>query len=47
MPTTRLLRRLLQRQVEAIARGEDPIGVNFDPSAAPVVFEVSNRLIEA
>ena len=42
-----LLRRLLKRQVEAIVSGEDPIGVNFDPSAAPVVFEASNRLIDA
>lgn len=42
-----LLRRLLERQVEVVARGEDPIGVSFDPATPPVVFEASNRLVNA
>lgn len=41
-----MLRRLLEQQVAAVARGQDPLGVGFDPSAAPVVFEASNRLVE-
>jgi nitrite reductase/ring-hydroxylating ferredoxin subunit len=37
-----MLRRLLRRQVRAVAEGRDPAGVNFDPDAAPVVFEAGN-----
>jgi nitrite reductase/ring-hydroxylating ferredoxin subunit len=37
-----MLRRLLKRQVDAVAQGKDPIGVNLD-SAAPIVrFEAGN-----
>ncbi len=37
-----MLRRLLKRQVEAVAEGKDPIGVGFDPDAPPVRFEAGN-----
>ena len=37
-----MLRRLLKRQVEAVADGKDPIGVGFDPDAPPVRFEAGN-----
>ena len=39
-----MLRRLLRRQVRAVAEGRDPAGVSFDPDAAPVVFEAGNYL---
>jgi phenylpropionate dioxygenase-like ring-hydroxylating dioxygenase large terminal subunit len=39
-----MLRRFLQRQVEAVARGEDPAGVSFDPDAPPVFFDSGNFL---
>jgi nitrite reductase/ring-hydroxylating ferredoxin subunit len=39
-----LLRRLLQKQVDEVAAGRDPIGVSFDPAAAPIVFEAGNRV---
>jgi phenylpropionate dioxygenase-like ring-hydroxylating dioxygenase large terminal subunit len=39
-----MIRRLLQEQVEAVARGEDPIGVSRDPQAPPVVFEAGNYI---
>jgi hypothetical protein len=42
-----LLRRLLHRQVNTVARGEDPIGVSFDPAAPPVVFEAGNLVVDA
>jgi hypothetical protein len=42
-----LLRRMLNSQVNAVARGEDPIGVSFDPAAPPVVFEAQNILVDA
>jgi phenylpropionate dioxygenase-like ring-hydroxylating dioxygenase large terminal subunit len=37
-----MARRMLKRQVEAVARGEDPVGTSFDPEAPPVVFEAGN-----
>ncbi len=37
-----MARRLLKRAVEAVARGEDPPGVSFDPEAPPVAFEAGN-----
>ncbi len=40
-----MLRRLLQRQLDAIAAGRDPAGVSFDPAAAPVVFEAGNYIM--
>ncbi len=42
-----MLRRLLRRQVEAVADGKDPVGVTFDEVAEPIVLEASNRLIDA
>ncbi|MFY9511582.1 MAG: aromatic ring-hydroxylating dioxygenase subunit alpha [Rubrivivax sp.] len=40
-----MLRRLLQRQLAALQRGEDPVGVSFDPEAPPVSFEAGNFLV--
>lgn len=40
-----MLRRLLQRQLEALREGRDPAGVIRDPAAAPVRFEAGNYLI--
>ncbi|MGA3398490.1 MAG: aromatic ring-hydroxylating dioxygenase subunit alpha [Acetobacteraceae bacterium] len=37
-----MLRRLLRRQVRAVAEGRDPAGTSFDPDAPPVVFEAGN-----
>ena len=42
-----MLRHLLQRQVNAVARGEDPSGVSFDETAPPVVFEAGNFVVDA
>ena len=39
------LRRLLQRQLDAIAAGRDPAGASFDPATAPVVFEAGNYIM--
>jgi hypothetical protein len=41
-----MLRRLLQRQLDALAAGRDPAGVSFDPAAPPVVFEAGNYILE-
>ena len=38
------LRRLLEAQVEAVARGEDPIGVHFDPASSYVRLEAGQRI---
>ncbi len=40
-----LLRRLLKRQVEAVAEGKDPIGLGFDRDAPPVRFEAGNWVV--
>lgn len=40
-----MLRRFLQRQLDAVAAGEDPAGVSRDPYAAPVKFDAGNYLI--
>lgn len=40
-----MLRRLLQRQLEALREGRDPAGVIRDPAAPPVRFEAGNYLI--
>jgi len=40
-----MLRRVLQRQLDAVRNGEDPVGVTFDPAAAPVQFDAGNYLI--
>ena len=41
-----MLRRLLRRQVRAVAEGHDPAGVSFDADAAPIVFEAGNYIRE-
>src|SRR5262249_554965 len=51
LPTTSdqgvvMLRRLLQRQLDAVAAGGDPLGVSFDPATPPVVFEAGNYILD-
>jgi phenylpropionate dioxygenase-like ring-hydroxylating dioxygenase large terminal subunit len=41
-----MLRRLLQRQLDAVAGGGDPLGVSFDPATPPVVFEAGNYILD-
>lgn len=41
-----MLRRLLQKQLEAVKDGRDPAGVSFDPDAPPVFFSAGNFLEE-
>lgn len=41
-----MLRRLLQKQLDAVKNGQDPAGVNFDPEAPPVFFSAGNFLEE-
>ena len=40
-----MLRRVLQRQLDAVARGEDPAGVSRDVDAPVVRFEAGNYLV--
>ena len=42
-----MLRRLLQRQVDRVRVGDDPLGASFDPAAEPVRFEAGNYLIDS
>ena len=39
-----MIRRMLHDQLDRISRGEDPIGVSFDPDAPPVEFEAGNYI---
>jgi len=39
-----MIRRMLQDQIHNVEAGRDPIGVTFDPNAAPVVFEAGNYI---
>ena len=41
-----VLRRLLQRQLDALAEGRDPLGVGFDHNAPPITFEAGNYMME-
>ena len=41
-----MLRRLLERQVDAVAKGEDPLGVCFDDESACVRLEAGQHLLE-
>jgi hypothetical protein len=41
-----MLRRLLQRQLDAIAKGGDPLGVSFDASAPPIKFDAGNYVVD-
>jgi hypothetical protein len=35
---------MVREQLDAIAAGNDPVGVSFDPDAPPVVFEAGNYI---
>jgi hypothetical protein len=37
-----MLRRLLQKQLDAVNEGRDPAGVSFDPETPPVRFSSGN-----
>jgi nitrite reductase/ring-hydroxylating ferredoxin subunit len=39
-----MLRRLLQKQLDAIREGKDPAGVSFDPDVLPVSYSAGNFL---
>jgi len=39
-----MVRRMVREQLDAIAAGNDPVGVSFDPNAPPVVFEAGNYI---
>lgn len=39
-----MLRRFFQRQIEAVERGEDPVGLVRDPAALPMEFVAGNYL---
>ena len=41
-----MLRRFLHKQLDAVAQGQDPAGVSFDPEAPPVFFSAGNFLEE-
>jgi phenylpropionate dioxygenase-like ring-hydroxylating dioxygenase large terminal subunit len=41
-----MLRRLLARELKAVAEGRDPVGVSFDPSAPPVSFEAGQYVLQ-
>ena len=41
-----MLRRFLHKQLDAVAQGQDPAGVSFDPKAPPVFFSAGNFLEE-
>jgi hypothetical protein len=41
-----MLRRLLQRQLDAVAAGTDPAGVSFDAATPPVAFEAGNYIMQ-
>ena len=41
-----MLRRMLNRELQAIAEGRDPIGVSFDENAVPIVFEAGQHIVE-
>jgi nitrite reductase/ring-hydroxylating ferredoxin subunit len=42
-----MLRRLLQKQLDALKEGRDPAGVFFDPATPPVKFSAGNWMEEA
>src|SRR5690606_18945581 len=42
-----MLRRALQRQLDAVREGRDPAGVSFDANAEPIRFEAGNYIIPA
>jgi hypothetical protein len=40
-----MLRRFLKNQIDAMARGEDPVGLSFHPETPPVYFDAGNFLL--
>ncbi len=42
-----LLRRMLKREIEKVAKGEDPVGVDFAADAAWVEFDAGRRVVVA
>jgi hypothetical protein len=41
-----MVRRILRRQLQALAEGRDPIGVRFDDHAPPTPLDAGNFLVE-
>ena len=41
-----MLRRFIQRQLDAVAEGKDPAGVSFNENAPPVVFAAGNYIVD-
>ena len=41
-----MLRRFIQRQLDALAEGKDPAGVSFNENAPPVVFTAGNYIVD-
>ncbi|HVV42705.1 MAG TPA: aromatic ring-hydroxylating dioxygenase subunit alpha [Nitrobacter sp.] len=39
-----MVRRMMREQLEALAAGRDPIGINFAPDAPPIEFEAGNYI---
>jgi phenylpropionate dioxygenase-like ring-hydroxylating dioxygenase large terminal subunit len=42
-----MVRRMMRTQLDEIAAGRDPVGVNFDPNTAPIEFEAGNYVRES
>ena len=42
-----MVRRMMRTQLDEIAAGRDPVGVNFDPNAASIEFEAGNYVRES
>jgi phenylpropionate dioxygenase-like ring-hydroxylating dioxygenase large terminal subunit len=41
-----MVRRMLRDQLDRLQAGGDPVGVDFDPAAAPIAFEAGNYIRE-
>jgi hypothetical protein len=39
-----MVRRMMREQLDALAAGRDPIGINFAPDAPPIEFEAGNYI---
>jgi phenylpropionate dioxygenase-like ring-hydroxylating dioxygenase large terminal subunit len=42
-----MVRRMLRDQLDRLQAGDDPVGVDFDPAAAPIMFEAGNYIRES
>ncbi len=42
-----MMRRLLQKQMDSVAAGQDPIGLSFDENAPPVRLEAGNFIVDS